>query len=347
MPPGDKRPGTTNHVAPGLSTSHHLLVATGNHVFLVDPGRGVMGRAAGVEARLPTCLATEPGGGGRAWCGTDGHGVLRSDDAGASWHPAGLPNRRVMALAASPSRPNRVWAGTEPSEVWRSDDAGHSWQRTAELTRLPSSSTWAFPPRPETHHVRWIAGHPADPDTVWVAVEAGALITTHDAGQSWHDRVPGGPFDTHELAVHPTDPLTLRVAAGDGYYESQDGGRSWESPMDGLDVGYFRSVAISSDGADVTLISGASGPKRTYVAGPGARPDGRVYRREGNGPWQRVEHGWPDPPATTAPLLATGEGVLWAADERGVHQSDDAGRRWRLVAPFPSPPRNLRGLVVR
>jgi photosystem II stability/assembly factor-like uncharacterized protein len=345
MPPGDKRPGTTDHVAPGLSTSRPILVATGNDVFRVDPRRGVMERAAGVDARLPTSLAAEPGG-ERAWCGTDGHGVLRSDDAGATWHPAGLQRRRIMALAASRAVPDRVWAGTEPSEVWRSDDGGDTWQRTAELNRLPSSSSWSFPPRPETHHVRWIACHPTDPDTLWVAVEAGALITTRDAGQSWQDRVAGGPFDTHELAVHPSPPHHLRVAAGDGYYQSRDGGRSWEAPMDGLDVTYLRSVAILPGDPGVTLVSGASGPKRTYVAGSSARPDGRVYRREGEGRWERIVDGWPDPPSTTAPLLTPGAGVVWAADERGVHRSDDGGRRWQLAAPFPTPPRNLRGLVA-
>lgn len=348
MPPGETGPGTTRHVVPGLDVSHHLLVATGTDAFILDTARGALARAAGLERQLPTCLAMGPDGGGRAWCGTDGAGVYRSDDAGASWRPAGLPGRRVMALAASPVRPGRVWAGTEPSEVWRSDDGGESWRRTAELTTLPSSSEWSFPPRPETHHVRWIACHPSDPDTLWVAVEAGALITTTDGGESWRDRVPGGPFDTHELAIHPAEPDTLRVAAGDGYYESHDGGATWASPMEGLDVGYFRSVAIDPGRPDLVVITGASGPRRTYVAGPGARPDGRVYRREGDAPWERVLRGWPDPPTTTAPLLAAGAapGELWAADERGVHRSGDGGAGWDPVASFPDPPRNLRGLVV-
>ena len=31
------------------------------------------------------------------------------------------------------------------------------------LTELPSVPTWSFPPRPYTHHVRWIGLHPTDP----------------------------------------------------------------------------------------------------------------------------------------------------------------------------------------
>jgi hypothetical protein len=73
-----------------------------------------------------------------------------------------------------------------------------------------------------------------------------------------------------------------------------------------------------------------------------------VYRREGEGRWQRVAAGWPDPPSTIAPLLAAGRepGELWAADERGVHRSTDGGRAWEPVAAFDPIPAWLRGLAV-
>ena len=30
--------------------------------------------------------------------------------------------------------------------------------------------TWSFPPRPWTHHTRWITPHPDDPDLIWIEV---------------------------------------------------------------------------------------------------------------------------------------------------------------------------------
>jgi hypothetical protein len=39
-------------------------------------------------------------------------------------------------------------------------------------------------------------------------------------------------------------------------------------------------------------------------------------------------------------------GDLWAADERGVHRSDDGGLTWRQVAGYPDTPRYLRGLAL-
>jgi photosystem II stability/assembly factor-like uncharacterized protein len=213
------------------------------------------------------------------------------------------------------------------------------------LEALPSSPEWSFPPRPDTHHVRWIACHPRDQARLWVAVEAGALVSTTDRGHTWEDRVPGGPYDTHELAIHRNAPDTLRVAAGDGYFESDDSGVTWRSPSMGLEAGYLRSVAIDPERPDVLVVSASSGPHSAYVAG---RSDGRLYRRVSPEQWERVRDGWPEPATTIAPLLCAGThaGELWAADERGIHQSDDGGKIWRRVGTYPTPPQHLRGLAV-
>lgn len=328
-----------------VSPSFRLLIAFPDAVVGLDPGRETPERAALPRGRRPTCLVRDLRTPGRAWCGTREHGVLRSDDGGRSWREAGLEGERVTAVSSSPVERDRVWAGTEPSALWSTADAGDSWSRAEGLLDLPSSAEWAFPPRPHTHHVRWIACHPTRQGRLWLAIEAGALVTTDDGGRSWRDRVPGGPRDTHELAVHPDRPDALRVAAGDGYFESGDGGKSWNTPMAGMEVGYLRSVAIDPGAPGVVLVSAARRARSAYVAG---RADGRVYRREGDGRWERVEAGWPDPPETIAPLLIPGSapGELWAADERGAHRSTDGGRSWEPVARFTETPDHLRGLAI-
>lgn len=321
----------------------HILLATHADVMVVDGHSGDVRVAKGLEGQRPTDVAWDRWTDGRAWCGTARNGVLRSDDGGRSWRAAGLEGAHVMTVVSSPSEPDVVWLGTEPSALYRSDDGGEGWRRIEGLDALPSSPEWAFPPRPDTHHVRWIAPHPHEPGRLWVAIEAGALVMLR-GGRDWLDRVEGGPYDTHELAVHPQRPDTLRVSAGDGYCESSDAGRTWSRPRDGLDVAYLRSVAIDPGDPDAVVVSAASGPRTAYVAG---RSDGRVYRREGTGTWRRVTNGWPDDPSTIAPLLRAGSapGRLWAADERGLHRSDDGGRTWRLLAAFPSAPDHLRGLA--
>ena len=320
-----------------------VLVATDSDVLVLDGDEAALEPAAGLEGRAPTCLALMPVG-GRAFCGLRS-GLLVSDDGGASWRDGGLAGSRISSVTVSPADPGLVWVGTEPSAVWRSKDGGATWHPTAPVAELPSSDEWSFPPRPETHHARWIACDPGDPDRLWVAIEAGALIRTRDGGRTWLDRVEGGPYDTHELAVHPDEPEHLRVAAGDGYYESEDGGDTWTAPEDGLQVGYCRSVAVDPGDAAVVLMSAASGPRAAYGAG---RSDGRVARRVASASWERVTEGWPQEPSTIAPLLRPGTlpGELWAADERGVHRSEDGGATWRLVGRYPSRPRFVMGLAV-
>lgn len=350
-----------------------VLVATRDAVVRLEPDGDRFLPVRGMKERHPTCLATAPGSGGPAWCGTTDAGVYRSDDGGRSWHAAGLPGAHVTALTVDPMEEGVVWAGTEPSAVWRGrwasshaagalgagglgsdaaavggrdvDPAPVEWERREGLVDLPSSGDWSFPPRPETHHVRWIARHPSEAGRLWVAVEAGALVWTTDGGATWHDRVDGSPHDTHELAIHPARPDLLRIAAGDGYFESPDAGRSWSSPMDGLEVGYLRSVAVAPDDPDTVIVSAASTARSAYGT---FRADGRLYRRQGGGRWERVRHGWPDPPDTIAPLLVADppRGRILAADERGVHASSDGGGSWETLARFAEPPAWLRGVAV-
>ena len=327
-----------------------VLVATRDTVVLAEAGGETLHPVEGMAGRSPTCLAAAPGAGGPVWCGTSGAGVLRSDDGGRSWLPAGLGGAHVTALTVDPVQAGVVWAGTEPSAVWRGtwDPDGEGdveWRQREGILELPSSRDWSFPPRPETHHARWIACHPVEAGRLWVAIEAGALIWTEDGGSTWNDRVEGSPRDTHELVIHPERPELLRVSAGDGYFESSDGGRNWRSPMEGLDVGYLRSVAVPPDAPDTVVVSAASKARTAYAS---YRADGRIYRREADGPWRRVRDGWPDEPETIAPLLLAdpvGHRLL-AADERGVHTSSDGGASWEILAPFGERPDWLTGLQV-
>ena len=161
-----------------------ILVATDREVVVIDVRHGTSAPTNGVGDR-PTCLAADPLVQGRVWCGTHRGGVFRSDDGGGSWRSVGLEGRLIMAITASPVERDGVWVGTEPSEVWRSRDAGRTWEQTSRLETLSSSSEWSFPPRPDTHHVRWIGCHPLEPERLWVAIEAGALVSTIDAGRTW------------------------------------------------------------------------------------------------------------------------------------------------------------------
>ena len=51
---------------------------------------------------------------------------------------------------------------------------------------------------------------------------------------TWMDRVEQGPYDTHTLGTHQKFPKRLYPSAGDGYFESFDYGKSWNTPTAGI-----------------------------------------------------------------------------------------------------------------
>lgn len=258
-----------------------------------------------------------------------------------TWAPVGRGIGPVdaTAVAVAPGddgRPGMVYTGTEPSAVFRSFDGGDTWSELKGLATLPSASTWSFPPRPETHHVRWIGVDPHDADRLYVAIEAGALLRSLDRGDTWLDRTADGPYDTHTLALHPQARGCVYSAAGDGYYESRDECRSWKNDEAGLRHTYLFGIAVDPGDPDMVIVSAASGPGRAYSA-PHATT--YVYVRKRGASWQAVSNGLPDPRGTTIAFLASRREephTVYAANNRGLFRSTDAGATWSpLDLPWP------------
>jgi hypothetical protein len=289
-----------------------------------------------LEGRNPECVAVDPMDHRRLYAGTRGDGLWRSADGGRTWEPAGegLPHPEVTAVAVQGeggSGLGTVYVGTEPSTLSRSRESGERWEEMTGLQELPSASRWSFPPKPDTHHVRWIEADPHEVGRLYVAIEAGALVRTVDGGETWIDRVPGGPIDTHSAATHPDAPGRLYSAAGDGYFESQDGGDTWSRPMDGLRHRYLVGVAVDRGDPDTVVVSAASGP---HVAYSPRRAEAYVYRRSAGGPFELAMAGLPEGRGTVASRLASDPdeaGLFYAANNHGLFRSLDGGRSWEAL----------------
>lgn len=290
--------------------------------------------------------------GENAFCGTFDAGLFRQHE-GSSWERIGqdaLPDS-ITAVETSPHDPRELWVGTEPSRVFRSIDAGDTWEERTGLTALPSAGKWSFPPRPNTHHVRWLELDPNDPERVYLGIEAGALVLSADGGETWRDRPDGSRFDNHQLATHSDAPGRVYSAAGDGYAESIDWGETWDHPQEGLEHRYVWSVAVDPDDPDTVLVSAATGARAAH-----SRGDSYVYRRQG-GRWSRigdefdVGSGLPTGDGVYRYVLASGTsgGEFYAVSNTGLFRSSDAGETWeRVDVEWPSACAEMtaRGLVV-
>ncbi len=315
-----------------------------------NPGRVYVGLYSGQEMRGQPDILTAHGL----------RGVWRSDDGGTSWHDctANLPQSAITSLAVLGETGSfgAVYAGSEPSTLSVSHDGGATWQLAGDLTTLPSSATWAFPPRPDTHHVRWIEIDPFEPEHLYLCIEAGALIQSRDGGVTWIDRVLDGPFDTHTLASHRLAPGRLYAAAGDGfmqagtgYAESEDRGATWRRFGDGLGHHYLYGLAVDSGDPETVVISAASSP---FAAHSPENAESYVYRREAGGPWQLAMKGFAGASGMTVPVFAAHPErahSFYAASNQGLCRSHDAGRSWEPI-PIPtdatSHVSNVRALAV-
>ena len=248
-----------------------------------------------LEGSQARCIAVDPLDPRRAYVGTMDSGLWFSVDGGASWREAGpsIEEPRVLSVAVSRSHEHSgvsvVYAGTEPSNLYRSEDGGLSWQPLPALRELPSASSWSFPPRPWTHHVRTIALHPTDPESLAVGIELGGVIRSRDGGKTWIDHNPQAHSDAHQLLTHPLAPERLYEAAGQGIARSEDRGETWERLAQGLDRHYAWAEAIDPADPNLWYVAVSRSPSAAHGNGDG---QARLLRSRGNG-WEAV-HGWGD-----------------------------------------------------
>ena len=333
-----------------------LYAAYDDGLRLVDPESGEV--AVRLANRSVECLsvtaADRPEAGVRVLAGTFDAGLYRSLDGGETFErvaretlgPDGSGPDAVTAIATSPHDPSVVWVGTEPSRAYRSADGGDSFERVEGLVDVPSAASWSFPPRPDTHHVRWIEPCPADPERWFVGIEAGALLVTPDGGATWIDRPEGSRRDNHALATHPGAPDRVYATAGDGFAVSDDRGASWRVVDAGLDHGYLWGLAVDPGDPETVLVSAASGAMAAHRRG-----EAYLYRLTVADSAPRFERlddrGMPTGDGTYRAVLASGraDGTVWAAHNEGLYRTRDAGESFERVAA-DLPASSTRALAV-
>src|SRR2546423_12958750 len=160
--------------------------------------------------------------GDRVIVGTRGAGALLSSDGGRRWEHIELPERDVFSVAIGPAD-GTLYAGTEPSRLFVLRDHA-DWTELEALQDIPSRERWSFPPRPWTHHVRWIAPDPHRRERLLVAIELGGVMLSEGGGESFSDHRPRAKRDARAITWPPLGEGRAYQAAGDGAAWSADGG---------------------------------------------------------------------------------------------------------------------------
>lgn len=245
----------------------------------------------------------------------EGPNLTERDIAVFPWRCIGPVNMggRLTGLAIDPTRPGTFYVASATGGLFKTTNNGTTF--AAVFENGGSSSVGA------------VAIAPSAPQTVWVGTgEANArnsvswgdgVYRSEDGGKSWQHR--GLELTKHigAIAVHPTDPNTVYVAAMGstwgpnperGLYRTQDGGESWKRVL---------FVDERTGCIDVRL-----DPTRSEVV------YAATYQR------QRDEFDGGDPATRTGP-------------GSGVWRSTDGGNAFeRLHAGLPTTPMGRIGLDV-
>ena len=321
-----------------------LFAATGDAVAQLDSLDGVaVETSLNLEGRGVMCVAVDPHDADRVFVGTFDRGVYRTRDGGEVWESvgSGMADARVLSIAISPCERvggrSAVYAGTEPSMLYRSADDGATWEPFPSLADLPSAPSWSFPPRPWTHHVRWIGLHPTDARTLYAGIELGGVMVTRNGGATWEDRKPSSQHDAHAIATHPAAPERVYEVAGGGVAVSADAGATWQAADDGMDRHYAWGLAIDAADPDLWYVSASFGARSAHHHT--GQAEAVLYRKRGEAPWQALGG---DGSALARPLpfmpyaLLAPRGrpnALIAGLQHGeLLLTGDAGETWRPLA---------------
>jgi photosystem II stability/assembly factor-like uncharacterized protein len=253
-----------------------ILAGTNDGVFRSDDaGQTWQEASEGLQSRHVRWLAFHPDVSDLEFAGTEPAGIYVSRDGAASWRSCpeveDLRDRHQWFLPYSPEAGcirsfafcgQRAYAAVEVGGVLRSDDSGASWRLAGGSTGEP---TFDLPPAPLVFaDVHWVETHPSSPELVYAATAEG-LYRSRDGGDTWNVSRAGSycravwvdPSDPDHIVLSPAD----SVAHKNGRIErSRDGGRSWTTASEGLDLPWpermverfalvaERLLAITSDG---------------------------------------------------------------------------------------------------
>ncbi|MBC8504657.1 MAG: hypothetical protein ISR58_00220 [Anaerolineales bacterium] len=331
-----------------------------NRIFLATTGKS-LARAeylAGtwqIETLLSgtriTCLAADPLKPPQLYAGTQGDGLLVSEDSGKTWRSAGLAGAPVRSLAISRHFPGTIFAGCKPVSLYVSQDSGGSWE---ELTGLRRARRWwwfspAEPPEWDPF-VMALTNSPTDPNVLMAGIELGGVLRSENGGRTWSKHRRGALLDCHSLTFHHSDgKWVYQGGAGlrSGAAYSRDGGYTWEQPREGLASKYGFTVAADPARPEVWYLSASAQPN--LLRGeftPPAHNDGQarahIYRSVGGAAWEQLSGGLPEPLDYMAYALIPDlqkTGHLYAGLANGdVWHTQDYGDSWEQL-PF-----NLGGI---
>jgi hypothetical protein len=289
-----------------------VLVTTtdGYHIF-TSSGK----QLRSLEGHRVECFT--PGAGGTFLAVIDRHEVW-SHGSDGEWTPLAKSESTLTAVVAAG---DAVFAGTDDARVLRLTPSG-ALEPLAGFDHVAGREEWHQVGSPL--QVRTMTAT-CDGRAVLANVHVGGIPRSVDDGATWHPTLAVDD-DVHQVLAHPTRAEVVVAAASVGLCRSHDGGATWTSTTEGMELSYARGVAFVDDDVVVTVSEGPWASRslvyRASVDGGGTTPvTGGLGELHGN-----VDSG-----------CVAGRGTVLAL-------ADGAGDVWRSTTGFEGFERIATGL---
>lgn len=306
------------------------------------------------------------GGQHRIWASTQsfwGTLLRSSEDFGKSWtnpqeasirFPAdtGLSLKNIWQICPGRAdEPDVLYCGVEPAALFETQDGGETWSLVRGLFDHP-------------HRPRWVPGNgglalhtivldPADKQRIYVAVSAGGVYRTNDAGRTWTaqnrgirvtfmpSKYPEFGQCVHKIVLHPARPERLFLQNHWGLYRSDDSSDNWTDIANGVPSDFGFAMVMHPRNPDCVYIVPVESDQFRCAC------DGRlrVYRtRNAGASWEPLARGLPQKQAyetvlrdalTTDSLDPTG--IYLGTRSGQLFGSCDEGKTWtRILDGLPA-----------
>lgn len=270
----------------------------GSGIFkTTDAGATWVRRNTGLLAAQVNSVVANPGESAVAYAATSGGGMFKTTDGGATWAPRnqGITTLNMTSVGLDASSPQTVYASTNGEGVFKTTNGGTSWSemnngilesQLAEIDVAPSNGQVVYSRalfgnilyRTDDGAAQWEAAPKTgmggsllavavDPDLathVFVGTNDGVYESTN-SGDNFTELTGGTPPAAGlELAVAPSDPLTIYATDGAAFYLTEDGA-TWAAT--GYTPTYLTSIVVDPVNPNIVYIVDSGRPMKSTDGG--------------------------------------------------------------------------------
>ena len=276
------------------------------------------------------------------------------------WRPIGPANMsgRVTDVEGVPSPSKTFYVAAAAGGIWKTTNNGTTFRPIFESERVVSMGD--------------IAIAPSDPNQIWAGTgeedsrnsisPGGGIYKSMDGGMTWELKGLEATEHIGRIAVHPTNPDIVWVAAlgalwrsnpERGLYKTVDGGDTWTLVNFVSDRAGFLDVKVHPRNPDILFATSWERERGPYYLQSGGPGSALWKSTDGGDNWEKVEGGGlPEtelgkmnvafaPSYPRVMYLMVEAAAPEDSDEdnlNGLYRSDDSGETWERMNSYNSRP---------